>query len=184
MILPNKRVREDSTTYNLRTAEAVLEACVWDLEAEEARMRTIDGKLTQLAAFSGVSISISGAIGGSVLAAQHLPAAFLIALGACLGLAALWLLAGVILAFRALAPKLYEGTDEREVIARTTPNTLRSNAASVIATFAGTRRDVLIAARKINDQKAKATTTAVICVVVGASFLVAGLLVTAVGSVV
>jgi hypothetical protein len=123
---------------------------VWD--------RTIDGKLTQLAAFSGVSISISGAIGGSVLAAQHLPAAFLIALGACLGLAALWLLAGVILAFRALAPKLYEGTDEREVIARTTPNTLRSDPATVIATFAGTHRDVLVAARKINDQKASATT--------------------------
>jgi hypothetical protein len=32
-------------------------------------METIDGKLSQLAAFCGVSISITGGVGGSVLAA-------------------------------------------------------------------------------------------------------------------
>jgi hypothetical protein len=92
-------------TYNLQTVQATLEACTHDLSEEDDRMKTMDGKLTQLAAFSGVSISISGSVGGSVLAAGHLRHGFLIALGTCVGVAACLLLAAVVIAFRALSPK-------------------------------------------------------------------------------
>jgi hypothetical protein len=44
------------STYNLETAQATLEACTHDLSEEDDRMTTVDGKLTQLAAFAGVSI--------------------------------------------------------------------------------------------------------------------------------
>jgi hypothetical protein len=170
--------------YNLETARATLDACKWDLESEERRMATIDGKLQQLAAFSGVSISISGAIGGSVLAAGDLPLGFLIALGALLGLASTTLLSGVICGFIALSPKLYHGIDEAAVATRVTEEALSREPATAIATFAGSRRDMLIAARTINDKKAEATITMFRLVAVGFACLVAGLLVTAVGSVV
>jgi hypothetical protein len=176
--------RRATTTYNLETARAVLEACTHDLADEDDRMKTIDGKLTQLAAFSGVSIAISGGLGGSVLAAGHLHLGFLIALGSCICLAALLLLAAVILAFRALSPKLYAGIDENAVIQRTTQNALNREPSEAIAEIAAGRRDMLLAARAINNRKASATTRTYICASTGFAFLVAGLLVTAVGAVV
>jgi hypothetical protein len=173
-----------ATTYNLDTARAVLEACTHDLSEEEARMQTIDGKLTQLAAFSGVSIAISGGLGGEVLAAGHLKHGFLITLGACIGVAACLLLAGVVVAFRALSPKWYRGIDETAPVLRTKPETLKDDPTVVLAAIAAGRRDIFADARKVNDKKARATTTVFVCVGLGFGALVLGLLVTAVGAVV
>lgn len=147
-------------------------------------MRTIDGKLTQLAAFSGVSISISGGLGGSVLAAQSLDLGFAIALGASIAIAAILLLIAVVSAFAALSPKKYQGVDENAVIERTTPNSLNRETSHALATYAASRRDALIAARKINDQKARATGRTFWFVALGFGMLVIALLVAAVGSVV
>ena len=170
--------------YDLETAKATLDACTQDLKSEEERMRALDGKLTQLAAFSGVSISISGGLGGSVLASGRLPLGFAIALGASIAVAAGFLLAGVITAFRTLSPKLYQGVDEQAVIARTTPNALRREPSEAVATFAATRRIVLVEARQINDRKADCATRTFRWVGCGFSALVVALLVTAIGSVV
>ena len=146
-------------------------------------MRGIDAKLSQLAAFSGVSITISGGLGANVLASSRLGDGFLIALGACISIAALLLLIAVVSAFSALKPKLYKGVDEASVGARTTPNALRRQPEEAIAVFAASRREALITARAINDRKAKAASRSF--VLVGAAFgaLVASLIVTAVGSV-
>ena len=170
--------------HDLETAKATLAACEWDLEREEDRMRGLDAKLTQLATFAGVSISISGGLGASVLASAKLALGFLIALGACIAVAASLLLAAVITAFRALAPKLYRGVDEASVVARTTPNALKRRPEDAIAVVAASRRDVLVAARGINDRKAIWATRVFILVGFAFGALVLGLVVTAVGSVV
>jgi ABC-type transport system involved in multi-copper enzyme maturation permease subunit len=170
--------------YQLETARATLDACTADLSDEERRMQTVDGKLTQLAAFSGVSLSISASVGGSVVAARHLSLGFSIALGACLVVASALLLSAVIVAFRALSPKLYHGVDEAAVIDRTTPNALEADPAEAMARFAASRRDILIIARGINDQKADATAHVFVLVGLGFAALVLGVVVTTVGSVV
>jgi hypothetical protein len=170
--------------YNLQTVMATLEACTHDLSEEDDRMQTIDGKLTQLAAFAGVSISISGGLGGSVLVAGHLPQGFRIALGACVGLAASFLLAAVIIAFRALSPKLYRGIDENTPKQRTKPEALAREPELTIAEIAAGRRDIFLTARSVNDRKARATTRTFVCAGLGFGFLVIGLITIAVGSVV
>jgi hypothetical protein len=119
-----------------------------------------------------------------VLAAGHLPKGFLIALGACLGIGACFLLTAVGIAFRALSPKLYRGIDVAAVRARTTPNALNRDPSEAIADIAAGRRDIFLRARAVNDRKARATTATFACAGLGFGFLVLGLLVTAVGSVV
>lgn len=146
-------------------------------------MRGIDAKLTQLAAFSGVSISISGGLGAGVLATSRLGLGFSIALGACISLASVLLLSAVVTAFRALAPKLYKGVDEVSVSARTTPNSLKRNPEDAMAVFAASRRDVLMAARGINDRKARSASRAFVLVGLAFGALVLGLISTSVGSV-
>ncbi len=147
-------------------------------------MRTLEGKLTQLAAFSGVSISISGGLGGTVLAGSNLQLGFQIALGTAIALAALALLGGVVIAFLALSPKLYLGVDEAAVIQRTTPESLNREPSEAFATYAASRRDTLLTARKINDRKARATTRTFGLVAAGFSMLVVSVLIVAIGSVV
>lgn len=175
---------KDEPPYDLETVKATLEACTHDLSEEDDRMKTIDGKLTQLAAFSGVSISISGGLGGSVLASGHLKHGFLIALGACIGIAACFLLTAVVVAFRALSPKFYRGIDESAPVMRTTAEALRREPSEAIAQIAAGRRDIFLAARRVNDHKARATVRTFVCAGLGFGFLVVGLLITAVGSVV
>jgi hypothetical protein len=170
--------------YNLATAEATLEACTHDLAQEDERMKTIDGKLSQLAAFCGVSISIVGGVGGTVLAKGSLPHGFSIALGASVGVAAVFLLATVVFAFRALSPKLYRGIDESAVEARTTPDALNREPSDAIAVIAAGRRDVFKTARNVNDKKAEQAIRLYICAGLGFGFLVVGVLIVAVGSVI
>lgn len=181
-----KRIRlvDAEERYNVETARVTLAACEFDLDREEERMRNLDAKLTQLATFSGVSITISGGLGANVLAGGRLPDGFLIALGSCVGLAGVLLLCAVVTAFRALAPKKYLGADESALLERTTPNALKRHPDHVLASIAATRREVLFAARKINDRKARLTARVFFMVGLAFAALVCGLIVTAVASVV
>ena len=144
--MAKRKKKRRTNLYNLGTAQAMLDACAWDVRHEDARMQTIDGKLGQLAAFSGISISISAGVGGSVIAEGHLSLGFLIALGACVVLASALLLAGVLSAFFALAPKLYDAIDESAVIDRTRPDALRGDTSEALAHIAAGRRDMFIKA--------------------------------------
>lgn len=147
-------------------------------------MQTIDSKLGQLAAFSGISISISAGVGGSVISSGRLSLGFLIALGACVVVASALLLGGVISAFAALTPKLYDAIDERAVDARTWPTALRGDTSDAVARIAAGRREMFETARRVNDDKAAATTRTFRLVGAGFTLLVVAVVVIAVGSVV
>lgn len=124
-----------------------------------------------------------GAWAGPFLPRGGSPLGFLIALGACIATGAVFLLLAVISAFRALSPKRYSGVDEKAVVERTRPSALRSDPAEALATFAASRRDVLLRARQVNDQKAKDTTRTFFLAGIGFTALVLAVLVVAVGSV-
>ena len=98
---------------DLESVKATLEAARADVDAERDRTDSLDRKLTNIAAFAGLSLSISGAVGGTVLAAGRLNPGFTIALGSVLSLAAVLFLASVIACFVGLAPKPYEGIADR-----------------------------------------------------------------------
>ncbi len=174
----------DPEKWGAGTAQATYQACARDLASEEDRMRIIDGKLTNLAAFSGVSIAISGSVGGSVLAGGKLALGFAIALGATIAVAATLLLCGVVTAFRGLSPKAYEGIDEPSAEARVEQGSLERTADEAWARFASTLVVHLVSARQANDAKADATTRAFWLVGAGFAILVLAIVVTAVGSVV
>jgi hypothetical protein len=174
----------DAEKWGDGTAHATYTACARDLASEEDRMRVIDSKLTNLAAFSGVSISISGAVGGSVLAAGKLHLGFEIGLGASIVIAATLLLWGVVTAFRGLSPKLYQGVDEASAEARILQESLERKADEAWATFASTLVVHLVSARKANDKKADLAINAFRLVGSGFAVLVVAIVVTAVGSVV
>jgi hypothetical protein len=166
------------------TAQATYTACARDLASEEDRLRILDGKLTNLAAFSGVSLAISGSVGGSVLAAGKLSLGFSITLGATVAIAASLLLAGVISAFSGLHPHEYEGITEADAEARLTQRSLERSEDEAWAQFAATAVVNLVSARMANDSKADTVERTFRLVGAGFSVLVVALLITAVGSVV
>jgi hypothetical protein len=83
---------------NLDTARATLDCARADVDEETDRMKVLDGKLTNIAAFSGLALSIGGAVGSSVVVSGRLGLGFTIALGAVLSIAVSLLLARAILA--------------------------------------------------------------------------------------
>jgi hypothetical protein len=174
----------DTSIWAPGTAQATYQACARDLSSEEDRLRILDGKLTNLAAFSALSISISGGVGGSVIAGGRLALGFAIALGAVIGLAAVLLLLGVIAAFRGLSPKDFEGVTEGDAEARLTQGALERPPDEAWATFASTVVAQLVSARAANDKKAEAVTTVFRLVGCGFGVLVLAVLLTAVGAVV
>jgi hypothetical protein len=87
---------------NLEAVEATLDAARADMLAERERTDALDGKLTSIAAFSGLSLSISGSVGATVVAGGKLNTGFTIALDSVLGVAAGLFLASVIVCFSAL----------------------------------------------------------------------------------
>src|SRR4051812_41156837 len=123
---------------NLETAKATLECARGDALEEMDRMKVLDAKLTNIAAFSGVSISISGSIGGSVLAANRLSLGFSIALGGTLTVAGVVLLSAVAACFAGLAPKNYKGISEDAAQDRVKRGRLRKEPAEAIAIMAST----------------------------------------------
>lgn len=123
-------------------------------------MKILDSKLTNLAAFSGVSLSVTSSVGGSVIAAERVALGFQIALGAVLFVSAVLLLLGVVVCFRNLTPKLYLGIDEKAADKRLMAKQLKRDPEVVLLGYAATRVDELKRARSINERKADAATRA------------------------
>jgi hypothetical protein len=69
-------------------------------------------------------------------------------------------------------------------VIRTKPEALEREPSVAIAEIAAGWRDIFLTARRVNDKKAKAATRTFVCAGLGFGFLVAGLRITAVGSVV
>lgn len=170
--------------WSLETAQATFDANDKDLQREEDRMRTVDGKLTQLAAFSGLSISISASLGANAVLAHRLKPGFQIALGATLVVAIVLLLATVVVAFSHLSPKLYSGIAETAVLDRTRKSRLGRPAPAALAKMARTTADVLVSARKVNDRKAEGTRKAFALARAGFALLAVALALAVVGAVV
>jgi hypothetical protein len=57
--------------FEFETVKATLECARADVDAEDDRMKVLDSKLSTLAAFSGLSVSISASIGANVLVAER-----------------------------------------------------------------------------------------------------------------
>ena len=170
-------------TRSLETVKAALDSARHDLEDEQERTRALDGKLSQIAAFSGVSISITGAVGGSVVASGKLSAGFTIALGSVLGSSALLLLGGAVIAFRGLSPKKFAGVSEKAARKRLSSKRLGQNPDVALPRIAATYVEALTKARRVNGDKATAVSRAYGVIGFGFAGVVAALLVVVVGSV-
>src|SRR4051794_10464683 len=92
----------EDDAWPLETVKATVEAARSDVLFESERMKTLDNKLVSIAAFSGVSLSVSGSVGASVVANGSLSLGFTIALGATLTVAVLLLLIAVLCCFAGL----------------------------------------------------------------------------------
>jgi hypothetical protein len=75
--LPWPRDADDEyQLFHLDSVQAVADAARADVDAQVARARALDAKLSTIAAFCGVSISVSGALGASVVLSHRLPLGF------------------------------------------------------------------------------------------------------------
>ncbi len=148
-------------------------------------MKVLDGKLSTLATFSGLSVSISASLGASVLVTGRLCAEFTIALGVILTFAVVMLLLTTLTAFRGLRPKEYRGITLEAAEKRVTPRRLRQSPQEALAVLAATYyTDVLPAARAANGVKLDKVGEAFGYARWGLIGLVAAVVLTAIGAVV
>ena len=167
----------------LETAKATLESACADVEAEMDRARSLDLKLTQIAAFSGLTLSISGSLGGSVLAAGRLPTCFELAAGIALGSGVAVLFLAVGSCFYGLFPKGYEGISLSVARDRVRPSRLSLEPAEAIGRLASTYYTAILPpARLANVAKVTATKMAYRLVAAGLFAVVVGLLLVIIGA--
>jgi len=168
----------------LETVRATLESARADVEAEDDRMKVLDGKLNTLATFSGLSVSISASLGANVLASGGLSSAYSIALGLALTVAALLLFLTAITAFQGLRPKEYKGLTLDAARSRVTPRRLGEEPEMALAIMASTYyTDVLPSARAANGVKLDKVSKAFQYARLGLIGLIVSILVTTLGSV-
>jgi hypothetical protein len=142
----------------LETAKATLETARAEAEEEIDRMKVLDGKLSNVAAFSGVSLSVSGALGANVIASGRLEGSFEVAIGIALAAAVALLLAGVVSCFHGLTPKDFSGITPAAAAERVWPSSLRREPSEALAKIASTyATDILPQARWTNKKKVAAT---------------------------
>lgn len=166
------------------TVKATLECARADVDAEDDRMKVLDSKLSTLAAFSGLSVSISASIGANVLVTGTLCTGFTIALGATLTFAVLMLLMTTLTAFSGLRPKPYRGITMEVAEARVTPRRLATEPGQALAVLASTYyTDILPATRVANDAKLDCVRGAFRYAALGLIALVAAVVLTALGAV-
>jgi hypothetical protein len=170
--------------WDLDTVKATLDCARADVDAEYDRMKVLDSKLSMLAMFSGLSVSIIAALGAGVLVEGGLNSGFSIALGAVLASAAFLLLLTTQAAFSGLSPKKYRELAPDAAKARVTPRRLREKPEKALATMASTYYvRVLPAARKANAVKLDRVNVAFKRAALGLFLLIVAILLTAVGSV-
>lgn len=174
----------DETRFQFETVRATLECARADVEAEDDRMKVLDAKLSNLATFSGLSVSISASLGANVLVAGKLCIGFTIALGIVLTFAVSMLLATALVAFRGLRPKQYKGITMDVARARVTPRRLARDPGEALAVLASTYyTDILPAARAANNVKLDRVRSAFRYAAVGLIALVGAVVLTAIGAV-
>jgi hypothetical protein len=170
--------------FEFETVKATLECARADVEAEDDRMKVLDSKLSTLAAFSALSVSISASIGANVLVAGKLCTGITIALGVTLTVAVLMLLLTTLTAFRGLRPKPYRGITMDVAKARVTPRRLATEPGKALAVLASTYyTDILPAARAANDAKLDRVRGAFRYAALGLIALVTAVVLTALGAV-
>jgi hypothetical protein len=174
----------EQARFEFETVKATLECARADVEAEDDRMKVLDSKLSTLAAFSALSVSISASIGANVLVAGKLCTGFTIALGVTLTVAVVMLLLTTLTAFSGLRPKPYRGITMEAAKARVTPRRLAAEPGEALAVLASTYyTDILPAARAANDAKLDRVRGAFRYAAFGLVALVTAVVLTALGAV-
>lgn len=169
---------------NREIASATLDCARADYESEIDRSRSIDSKLTDIAALSGLALSIGAAVGASVVVSGDLRQGFTIALGAVLSVAAIFLLLAALIALSGLTPKPFQGISLKAAEDRVTDERLEGDPAEAITKLAATYyRNMLPKARETNGIKVARVRIAYWCVGVGLGGLVAGLILATVAAV-
>lgn len=174
----------EKAPFQLETIKATLECARADVEMEDDRMKVLDTKLSTLASFSGLSVSISASLGTNVLVAGKLCTGLTIALGITLTFAVSMLLATALTAFLGLRPKQYRGITMEVARSRVTPRRLAGEPGEALAVLASTYyTDILPAARAANNVKLDRVRAAFRYAALGLTALVAAVVLTALGAV-
>jgi hypothetical protein len=139
---------------NADTAASILDSAKFDVAAEDDGTKVLDSKLTSIAAFSGVSLSISGSVGANVLASGNLRDGFVIFGGAGLVVAASLFLFVVLKCFSGLRPKNFEQISQTAAAERVGAERLGEEPAAARARLATTYYlNILPKAREANEEK-------------------------------
>jgi hypothetical protein len=169
---------------NPKVASATLECARADIESEIDRARSLDSKLTGIASLSALALSISAAVGASVVVSGSLGQGFTIALGADLSIAALLLLGAALIALSGLAPKKFQGLSLKAAEERVSDERLSGETGEALAKLAATYyRNMLPEARETNGTKVKRVRLAYWFVGFGLAGLVLGLILATVAAV-
>jgi hypothetical protein len=171
----------------LRTeiAVATLECARSDFDYELDRARSLDSKLTGIASFSGLALSIGAGVGASIVVSGDLSLGFTIALGSMLSVASLLLLAAAVVALWGLTPKTFQSISLKAGEDRVSDKRLSGNVAHAIGELAATYYvRMLPEARKTNAVKARRARHAYRLVGAGLAGLVLSLILTTVAAVI
>lgn len=175
---------EKQEKFPLETVKATLECARSDIAEETDRMKVLDHKLTSIAAFSGIALSVGSGVGSSTVVGGSLSLGFTVALGAVLSVAVILLLIGAVIALRGLNPKGYEGITLEAFNDRLNKPRMRMDPSDAIARMAATYRPHLKQARDSNAAKVKSIKWAYRLVGAGLGLLALGLVLASVGAVV
>ncbi|MEH3054253.1 MAG: hypothetical protein PGN13_09645 [Patulibacter minatonensis] len=156
-----------------------------DVAAEMDRGRALDQKLTQVATFSGLAVSLIGSVGSTLLARGNRHSGLAedsrVAAAVLLIVASTLLLASIGVAYWHIAPKKHLGIDEAEFDKRVLLTNLDEPLGLRYLTFVDRHRRTHAQARIVNGRKATATLWAMGLVTAGMGAVVASLIVRAVG---
>lgn len=163
------------------TLRITLDCVRADYDDEMERTNAIDSKLTNVAAFAGVSLAIGGSLGGNVLTSGKMETGFEIHIAASLGLAVASLAVSILVCFRGLWPAPFRGIDLEAAKDRVRPDRLSSEDA--VETLASTYATGLLpSARSVNNRKAKTAKWAYVFVQLGFAALAVSLVLTVIGA--
>lgn len=163
------------------TLRITLDCVRTDYDDEIERTSAIDTKLTNVAAFAGVSLAIGGSLGGNVLTSGKIDDGFEIHIAVSLGLAVAFLTTAILVCFRGLWPAPFRGIELDAAKDRIRPDRLASeDAVEMLASTYAT--SLLPSARGENNRKAKTAKWAYVFVQLGFTALAVSLVLTVIGA--
>jgi hypothetical protein len=173
----------DEHVLDAETAASTLDCARFDVAAEDDRAKVLDSKLTSLAAFAGLSLSISASVGGSAVAGGKLSEGFTVAVGLGLVVSAVLLLLAVRKCFTGLRLKNFESISQEAADERVSAPRLSLEPAIARANLAATYyKRILPAARTANAMKVSSVRCAYDFVGAGLTALVVTLCLTVLGA--